>query len=498
MAVVGWWASDAPLHLADGFTFGATRKEPEPIWVSTGHRQRHMYGVGSSGSGKSRFLRYLVYQDIAANRGFTLVDPQDLQREVLAYIAECAPGPGVPTAERIAELGDKLVIFEPADQRFGVPGINLLEVAPGQVGYQVVDAIIEIIREIWPDTFGPRLEDVCRNALLLLQELRLTVLEMVPLLSDETFRRALVARSRNAEVKLYFEAHLGGLRGTEVRTWLESSRNKWNAFLANPFIRPVLGQARSTISFRDILDNGKWLIVNVSRDKLKESRRLLGALVVALLHNAAIARGDTGQTERIFHCLIVDEFQEFWTPTFLHILEGARKYGLALAMFHQNLSQSPFCDHPGIIDTILANTHTRIIFNVSRKDATRLAGELFFPTGAEIRFQETGLFRLPIEEPRCWSIADEREAYAGELMKQRTAEAFISFKGTGDDEPYAARIPHVADVQPDAKKIDILRRHVAARYYRPMQAIEREIAERWAAIRAGATPDHLRPRDYRR
>ena len=492
MAVVGWWASVRPVHLARGHRFrGNWWRGESDISLPTGHRTRHLYGVGSSGSGKSRAQRHMICQDVDANRGFTLVDPQDLQREVLAYIAEIAL-PGTPTPEKIARLGDKLVILEPADQRFGAPGINLLETTPGQVGYQLVDAIIEVIREIWPDCFGPRLEDVCRNALLLLllQEQRLTVLEMLPLLSDATFRQALVARTHNPELRLYFEGHLGGLRPAELKTWVESSRNKWNAFLSNPFIRPILGQSRSTINVRQIIDEGKILIVNVSRDKLKESRRLLGALIVALIHQAAVSRENVPPEQRYFHGIFVDEFQEFWTPSFLHILEGGRKYGLGLSMFHQNLTQPPFSSDPAIVDTILANSHTRMIFNVSRKDAERLAGELFFPSGSEVQFQETCV-GIPIERPKFWSLGAEREHYAAQLMQQRQGEVFIGFKGIGEDEPYAARIPHVPDVRPDREKIDILKQHVAARYYRPLAQIRREIAERWARIRqqgAGHVP----------
>ena len=496
MATVGWWASDTPLHLATGYRFRSAPWRRKTVTVSTDHRLRHLYCVGSSGSGKSRLARHLLYQDIDANRGFTLVDPHgDLAKEVLGYIADLALGTGKPTAQGIAELGDKLVIIEPSDQRFGVPGINLLQVAPGQVGYQLVDGIIEIIREIWPDTFGPRLEDICRNALLLLQELQLTVLEIIPLLSDTRFRDTLVQQSHSADTKLYFEQHLGGLRPAELKTWVESSRNKWSAFLSNPFIRPILGQNRSTIDFQDIMDNGKWLIVNISRDKLKESRRLLGALIVALMHNAAVGRESRRMDERVFHSLVVDEFEEFWTPTFLHILEGARKYGLALSMFHQNLSQPPFDANPAIVDTIIANTHTRIAFSLSRKDAMRVAGEFFFPSGKGIRFQETFL-GIPQEQPKCWSISDEREGYAAELMKQRPAEAFVSFKGLGDDEPYVAQVPPVADVVPDLHKIDILRQHVASRYYRRIPDVEREIRERWARIQAAAVPVRQIGRDY--
>jgi hypothetical protein len=279
---------------------------------------------------------------------------------------------------------------------------------------------------------------------------------------------------------------------------VESSRNKWSAFLSNPFIRPILGCGRSTINFRDIIDNGKWLIVNVSRDKLKESRRLLGALIVALIHQAALAREHTPPDQRVCHFLWIDEFQEFWTPTYLHILEGARKYALGLSAFHQNLSQPPFDTNPGSIDTILSNTHTRIVFNVSHKDGLRLGGEVFLPTGAETKFQETQWFGIPTEEPRLWSMNEEREHYASELMRQQPTEAYVSFKGTGHDEPFSATVPYVADVRVNNAKIDILRRHVASRYYRPIADIEREIQARWAAIRAGQRLNEPGGRDYRR
>lgn len=482
MANVGWWAEDTPLYLGNGRRYRRGRGE-KPLYVSTAHRLRHLYGIGSSGSGKSRLIRFLITQDIDANRGFTLLDAQDLQAEVLAYIAEKAL-PGRPTPEQIAALGDKLVLIEPADQRFGAPCVNLLHVRPGQVGYQVVDSIIEVIKEIWPDTYGPRLEDICRHALLLLQELRLTVLEILPLLSDEAFRATLVARSHNPDIRLYFQEHLGGLRPAELKTWVESSRNKWSAFLSNPFIRPILGSARSTIDFKEIIDQGKWLIVNVSRDKLKESRRLLGALIIALIHQAALSREHLAPEQRITHFIWVDEFQEFWTPTFLHILEAARKYAIGLSIFHQALRQPPFDTQTGTIDTILSNAHTRIAFNVSHQDGVRLGSELFYPTGAETKFQQNWL-GIPSEEPRLWGLQDEREHYAGELMRQQPTEGYVSFKGMGHDEPYAVRVPHVADIEANQEKIDALRRHVASKYYRPVPNIEEEIEQRWARIRQG-------------
>lgn len=499
MASVGWFANDTPLHLGRGRRFGsAWWRRRGQLMLSTEQRVRHMYVVGSSGSGKTRFLRHLVCQDVDANRGFTLVDPHgDLHREVLTYICELALGPGEPTPERIAQLGDKLVILEPSDQRFGAPGINLLQVGPGQHAYSRVDAIIAVIHELWSDSYGPRMEDMMRNGLLLLQEQGLTLLEMLPLLTDRDFRNVLVNRCRNEEARLYFEQHLGELRPGELKTWVESSRNKLNAFLASPFIRPILGQASSTLNFRRIIDNGQWLLVNVSRDSLKESRRLLGALIVSLLHEAAISREQVGAERRTFHCLWVDEFEEFYTPSFVHILEGGRKYGLGLALFHQNLTQPPFDRDPAIIDTIFSNTHSQIAFNVSRKDAERLAGELFSPTGTEIKYQRRFL-GIPLEErPQLWSMPEEREYHETELMAQRFAEAYVKFKGVADDEPYALSVPNVPDIRPNREKMDLLREHVARRYYRPLADIEREIHQRWEAIRSAGIDTMRERRDYR-
>jgi hypothetical protein len=205
MPSVGWFASDDPLYLGIGAHLRGRMTLPHRVYLPTAHRLRHVYTVGSSGSGKSRLIQLLLKQDIEAGRGFTLVDSEDLAKETLAFIANWA----LPDEGSHTELGNKLVLIEPAEQRFGVPGINLLQVGPNQTSYQVVDGIIGCIRACWPDCFGPRLEDISRNTLLLLCELGLTVVEVVPFLSDSTFRAALVRRSRNPELRTFFQEHLG-------------------------------------------------------------------------------------------------------------------------------------------------------------------------------------------------------------------------------------------------------------------------------------------------
>ena len=150
---------------------------------------------------------------------------------------------------------------------------------------------MQLLTELWPDAMGARLIDITRNGLLLLIEHGLTIAEMPLLLSDAEVRQLLVSRSQNAEVRVFFEDHLGGLRAADQRMWLESSRNKWASFASSPFIRPIIGQSRSTIDFREILDRGKILLVNLSRHRMKqESRSVLGGLIIHSIHQAAIAR----------------------------------------------------------------------------------------------------------------------------------------------------------------------------------------------------------------
>jgi hypothetical protein len=494
---VGWWASRRRVHLANGYRLTAPIVPRRNISVSVDHLLRHGFACGATGSGKTRLLRHIVLQHIHANRGFTLIDPHgDVTTEVLSYISTLAFGTGPVTEEKLAALGDKVILAQPDCQTYGVPGVNILQVGEGQVPYQVVDSIIEVIKEMWADSYGARMEDVLRNTCLLAIEFNLTFLELLPLLSDAGLRQGLAARSQNQAVRHYFEGHLGSLRNADVNAWLESSRNKVSAFVQNPFIAPCLGQAQSTIDFFDVLQQGKWLLVNVSRDRLKESRRLLGALIIALVHNAALVREHVPPEERYFHALVIDELPEFYSPTVLLALTGGRKLGLSLSVFTQTTNQPPFAENPAIMDSIISNCHTRVVFNVGRHDADRLAGDIFWPTGARPRYQRS-LLGIPLEQPKCWSLAEEREHYTQQLMRQSPSEAIISFRGLRQHDPFVARVPTVPDVVPDDEKITALRQHIATRYYRPLPDISREIRERFerlSALALGTT--QTGPRDY--
>jgi len=204
--------------------------------------------------------------------------------------------------------------------------------------------------------------------------------------------------------------------------------------------------------------------------------------LVSKIYMAAISREELPPRERRPFFLVVDEFQEFFTEAFMHILESGRKYKLACAaMAHQNLVQPPFNRDPAFVETILSNTHTQMIFNVSERDAQRLVGELWQFRGDRVKYQKKDIWG-PIGDPRFWSIQEERENAITELTTQGTREFYLNIKGKGCDEPFIAVAPEAPDVpwRPDYE--EALKQHSFKRYARPRARIEDEIRRRREAM----------------
>lgn len=486
---VGWWADPEAQFIGNGIRYGDKRKRLQRLTLTPDQRTRHLWCLGGSGGGKSRFAFLLISQDVLANRGFALVDAQDLSREMLAFISDVAL-PGPLTNQALDRLGDKLILIEPTVQTYGVPGYNFLAPRPGVTTYELVDNMLQVLMELWRDSMGPRLIDISRNSMMVLADRGLTLAEMPLFLSDAAVRNFLVRQSRQQvdDAKTFFLQHLGGLRATEQRVWFESSRNKW-ASLCTPFIRPIIGSVVSTFDFVDILNSGKICLINLSRARMKlESRSVLGGLLINSIHGAGLTREDTPRSERYLFSLYVDEAQSYWTETFSEWLEAGRKQGLSLNLFHQSTRQAPFDLLRGAIDTTIANCHTRVAFGLARQDAERVAAEFFNPTGTAIKFQNSFL-GLPNERPIAWTIPEEYQHVIAELMHQQSRECFISFKGLADDpRPFQVQVPYVPDmdIRAHVEKVDALRQHVARKYFRPLDVVNREINERWQRLREQA------------
>jgi len=457
------------LLLARGRIFGERRERN--IYLPADLSNQHILCIGSSGSGKSRLIFHLSSQLIEdERRSLILMDPHgDLFQNLLRLIAQRAFGP-----EGRRDLAERVVLIEPANMKYGCPCLNILEHEEGRFDFEVVAELISAFRSIWSDSWGPRLEDILRNCCLALQSMDLTLVEMPWLLMDGDFRRYVVSRLENEDVRMYFEKHFPGLSEKDQRYFIESSRNKVSAFISNPFLKPILGAGRSTIRFAEIMNQGKICLINLSRSRLKtEARRLFGSLLMAKILMGMLSREEVPEEKRVPTTILVDEAHEvFCQDLFLPLLEGGRKYKVQLGLFHQSLSQLD----PEDVDIILGNTAVQICFQVGRKDAERISREFWSFTGRRVKLQQRDLWG-PKGKPTFYSVQEEIENAISELTNQGVRECYIKLKGVSPD-PYIATTFPVSYPEPNPEWEESLRRISAKRYNRGFKEISREIEER--------------------
>jgi len=457
------------LILGGGYLFGESKRRRCPIRVPKNLNNQHLVTVGSSGTGKTRFLYSLVEQILESPESIILMDPHgDLYENVLSLIAQRV------FAEGKRGLADRLVLIEPTNLQYGSIGLNILEKVENQLPYEIVAELITAFHAIWKEAWGARMEDILRNSCLALQERGLTLTEMPWLLMDEEFRKYIVSKLKNDDVRMYFEKHFSGFRDFEQKFFIESSRNKVAAFTSNPFLKPILGQAESTISFANIMDEGKICLINLSRTHLKtEARRLFGSLLFAKILMAILSRENIPEEKRAPVKIFIDEVHEvFCSDLFLPILEGGRKFKAQLAIFFQSLSQLEDEE----IDIILGNTATQVSFQVGRQDAERFAKEFFPFSGKEIKDQTRDIFGAR-GKATFWSTQEKMENAFSELINQKVRECYIKLKGV-EDVPYIAKSLEIEYPEDNQEWKETLRKTSAEKYNRSQDDIEKEIKER--------------------
>lgn len=328
----------------------------------------HMYIVGKTKKGKSKYLEHLTHQLIDAGEGCGLLDPHaDLADDLLAALKAQIETGG---------LGQRIVYFDPSRKDYLLP-FNVLA-APWEP-YTVAQNVLEAFRRTWPESLreAPRFANIVLAATLALIENRLTLVEMPRLLTDAPYRQALLQRVSDPEVVRFFQTRYDRW-GREQAVIIESVLNKVGALVINPTLRLILGQRRNALPFRRIMDEGKVLICNLGRTD-GESRRLLGSLIVTGLEQAAQSRQDQPPAMRKRFYLVMDEFQDYVVQegsaqTLSQILSECRKFGLHLIMAHQNHSQ--LSDR---LQGALENAQIKVIFGVGRQTAQSLVAEVFRP-----------------------------------------------------------------------------------------------------------------------
>jgi len=352
--------------MQDNITFFAKtnfRNQNVKFGIKTSDRQRHMYVIGKTGMGKTNLLENIVMQDIANGHGLAYVDPHGDTAEKLIK--------AIP-ANRINDV----VYFNPADTEFPI-AFNILESVGEDKKHLVASGMMGVFKKIWPDVWSARMEYILSNALLaLLDYPGSTMMGVNRMMSDKKYRQRVYEKIKDPVVK--------GFWVDEFETWEDRFRkeavaaiqNKVGQFLSSFLIRNIVGQTKSTINMREIMDNNKILIVNLSKGRIGEdAMRLLGGMIVTKIQLAAMERVDMPEEERKNFYLTVDEFQNFVTESFANILSEARKYRLNLLVAHQYISQLVVDNNSVVRDAIFGNVGTIISFRVGAEDAEFLEKE---------------------------------------------------------------------------------------------------------------------------
>lgn len=335
------------------------RNKSQVFGIRDDDRRRHMYVIGKTGTGKTTLLRNMMISDILAGNGVAVVDPHgEFAETILDYIPE----------NRI----DDVVYFNPSDIDFPI-AFNAVEKVDVKERHLVSSGLISIFKKIWADSWGPRLEYVLRNAILALLEYpESTLLGVMRMLSDKEYRKMIVENLTDPVVKQFWIDEFGKYSSKFEVEAIAPIQNKVGQFLTNSMIRNIVGQPKSSIHMRDIMDSKKIFIMNLSKGRIGEdSSALIGAMLITKIQQAAMSRINIPEEEREDFFLYVDEFQNFATESFAGILSEARKYRLSLVLAHQYIDQL----EEEVRDAVVGNAGTIITFRIGAADAEFLEKE---------------------------------------------------------------------------------------------------------------------------
>ena len=435
---------DGPHQLLnEGFLMGYNvyRGVKKEIRLSTNDRRRHTYIIGQTGTGKSKLLENLALQDMLDGKGFAFIDPHGDSAEALL---------GMVPKERVEDV----IYFNPADMQNPL-GLNLFEFdTPDQRDFLVQEAIAMLYRLYDPGhtgIIGPRYEHWFRNAALTIMSdpAGSTFIDIPQVFNDDAFAKEKIKHVTDQTVLDFWNkemAQTSDYHKSEVLGWFVS---KFGAFLSNEMMRNIIGQTKSGFDLRDIMDNKKILLVNLSKGKTGElNSQLLGMIFVMKFQAAAMGRADIPEDQRVDFALYVDEFQNFATDSFENILSEARKYRLNLILANQFVSQLT----DKIREAIIGNVGTIVSGRIGTTDAELMAKK-FIPV-----FDAEDLTKLP--------------NYEGVAVAQINGVPSA---------PFSMSFPPILG-HPNPRLAEALKKLSAAKYGKPRADVEREI---FARLRAG-------------
>ena len=434
----------------------------------------HTYVLGGTGAGKSCFLEHLLGQHIRRGDGAALIDCHgDLYTKLCRWVA--ARAATMPEDARERYLRERVVLVDLTDEDRAV-GLNPLAPLPGMGSDRQANQLLLIFRRFYGSNWGVKIEELARFSFMALIEAEGSLLDLEPLLVDAGFRAHVLQQVTTPEVRRYFATQL-----EQDRTFIPSILNKLRPLLLDTQLQCVLGQATSTLNFRDILDGQKIMLVNLSKSYLSANADLMGAFFVGMLQAAILSRRDMPPDARTPFFLYVDEFQNYANEQLEEILTESRKYGLFLTMAHQTLSQLP----KDLQDVIRGNTDMQCFFRISPPDARTLIPGNFAATGRMERPTLTPYDTVTHPREQLYTAGEELAQYGEILANQPNRHLYYCLK----NKPYKAQplvtqdLPALAaELGMSAAELDtqtqasVLRSKAA--YTRDKKTVQTEIAQR--------------------
>lgn len=353
------------------------RNERYKFGIDIETRRRHLWILGKTGVGKSTLLLSIMKQDLKAKRGFALLEPHgDLAEATLN---------AVPKYRK-----NDIVYFDPSDEANKIT-LNPLTAPSGSDKTLVADGVMTAFQKVFgfDESQAPRMLHIFRNCLLSLVEMpNATLMDVQRILVEPLYRKSVIARVSNSVVRSFWHDEFGKWKPHDRTAFIASLQNKLGAFLTNPKLQRILGDPKAKLDLRRIMDEGKVLIVNLSKGRLGENAsNLLGTLIVTSLQLDAMSRANISEHSRRDFSIIMDEFQNFTSPSIATFLSEARKYRTHLILANQYTQQMP----EEILAALLGNVGSQVTFQLGVTDAelfeTQFAGAI-----SAVQFAQTPKF----------------------------------------------------------------------------------------------------------
>ncbi len=340
------------------------RNREVPFGIKLDDRRRHMYVIGKTGMGKTTLMENMAIQDINNGHGVCFIDPHG---DSITKILDFVPNSRV----------NDVIYFNPADLDHPI-GFNILEAVETRHKHLVASGLMGVFTKIWANMWSARMEYILNNTILaLLESPGNTMLGIARMYIDKKYRKKIIDSTKDPMVRAFWIDEFANYNEKYRTEAVAPIQNKVGQFLSSAIIRNIVGQPKSTIDLRGIMDGQKILLIDLSKGKVGEDNAaLLGAMIITKLQLAALSRVDIPEHERRDFFLYVDEFQNFVTDSFATILSEARKYRLNLTIGHQYIGQlTPDPGNNRVRDAVFGNVGTMVCFRVGAADAEFLETE---------------------------------------------------------------------------------------------------------------------------